>query len=151
MSSVLTAPEEEYCPNCGSWVVYLNFNYEVGWCTDCTQDTFPQPRCIHCGTVLENTHRTTCRTCRQELWLERHADELEYLVVCKGYTVAQAKVQIAKMIRPICQHCGKPIVGAKDGALFHRSKPKCHQAYGRYKKLLKQGLTPLDALARIRE
>ncbi len=149
MEAALTSPDEEYCPNCGSWVVYLHFNYTSGWCNDCSPH---EPQCIHCGGVLQSTHRTTCSSCRQELWLARHADEIEFLVVCKGYTVAQAKIQIAKMIRPICQACFKPILGGKDGALFHKNKPKCHSAYVRYKKLVKQGnLTTLDALAMIRD
>jgi hypothetical protein len=152
---VATAPDtlEEYCPSCGDWVNYLVFNHDTGWCNSCSGTQDHQPRCIHCGSVLQPEHgRTTCHTCRLERWLTKHADELEFLVVVKGYTIAQARLVIVKMIRPICQCCGKPIKGAKEGALFHQRAEfkRCRQAYVKYRSLVRQGLTTEEALGTIR-
>lgn len=144
---VVAQLQDEYCPNCGDWYIYLNFNYEVGWCNNCAG----VPRCIHCQQPLPDRHRTTCAVCRLELWLTKYADEIEYLVVVKGYNISQAKAKVVKMVRPLCMHCGRPIKGAKEGALFCKTKPSCHSAYNKYKRLLKQGLTAEQALAIIRE
>lgn len=93
-----------------------------------------------------------CHTCRQEQWYTKHGDELEFLIVAKGYTLSQARLTITKMIRPICQACNRPIKGGKEGALFHQSAEhkRCRQAYSRYKNLRRQGLTADVALATIR-
>ena len=79
-------------------------------------------------------------------------DELEYLIVAKGYSIHQARMSIVKMVRPICQACNKPIKGGREGALFHKSNENkaCHAAYARYVRLLKSGLTERDALDRIK-
>ena len=93
-----------------------------------------------------------CHNCRQERWLEKYLDELEYLVVAKGYTVHQARMAIIKMIRPICQACSKPIKGGREGALFHKGNENksCHAAYARFTRLRRSGLTVEEALARIK-
>jgi hypothetical protein len=94
-SVVAVAPLEEYCPSCGGWVSYLHFDHESGWCKQCVGLNDDQARCTRCGTVLPANHgRSTCHTCRQERWLERYMDELEYLVVAKGYSVHQARMAI---------------------------------------------------------
>jgi hypothetical protein len=79
-------------------------------------------------------------------------DELEYLIVAKGYSVHQARMCIVKMVRPICLACNKPIKGGREGALFHKGNENksCHAAYARYVRLRKSGLTEADALDRIR-
>lgn len=94
-----------------------------------------------------------CHTCRRERWLERHMDELEYLVVAKGYSVHQAQLAITKMVRPICRACDKPIKGGREGALFHKGNENkaCHAAYARYVRLIKSGLTEREALDRIQK
>lgn len=151
MSSPLTVVElDEFCSNCGEWVYYLNFNYESGWCTECTQDSVTHPTCVRCGCALAHRHRSTCHTCRQELWLERHADELEFLMIVKGYSLVRAREVIAKMVRPICQCCGKPIVGAREGALFCKRNKQCHAMYLKFVRLRKSGLTASVALATIK-
>lgn len=140
---------EEYCPSCGGWVSYLAFNHSIGWCNGCVRKD-STPRCTTCNKEINPSHgRTTCHACRLELWYERHADEIEYLVVCKGYSVYQARQLISKMIRPICQWCGIPISGAKEGALFHK-RDLCRKAHHRYKRMIKQGLPSQQALATIR-
>ena len=145
---------EEFCTSCGGWVSYLHFNYETGWCAECSGSIDNRAKCIHCGGVLQGSdrYRTTCRTCRQELWLARHGDEIEFLMVVKGYSFTQARIIVIKAVRPICQACKKPIKGAQEGALFHtRNENKsCHSVYLKFKQLQKQGLTITEALATIR-
>ena len=93
-----------------------------------------------------------CHNCRQERWLERYMDELEYLVVAKGYSIHQARMIIVKMVRPICHACNKPIKGGREGALFHKSNEHkaCHAAYARYMRLRRSGLTQAEALDRVK-
>jgi len=142
---------DEFCPSCGEWVLYLRFNHAVGFCDSCYQATDDRPRCRICGNVLKSVHRTTCHVCRREAWYVLHSDELEYLMVVKGYSLSHAKITIAKMVRPICKWCNKPIAGAHNGALFCRSKKPCHSAYRRYIRMIKQeGLTSEEAFARLR-
>lgn len=145
---------EEFCSSCGDWVSYLNFNYDTGWCNDCSGQIDHRAKCIHCGIVLQGSdlYRTTCRTCRQELWLAKHADAIELLMVVRGYTFTQARLTITTEARPICQACNKPIKGAKEGALFHKrnENKSCHSAYLKFKVLTKSGLTISEALAKIR-
>ncbi len=78
-------------------------------------------------------------------------DELEYLVVAKGYSVHGARMAIIQMVRPICRACNKPIKGGREGALFHKSNENksCHAAYARYVRLCKSGLTQAQALDRV--
>lgn len=143
---------EEFCPECGSWVSYLVFNYDIGWCHTCVGETATGPRCTRCGRDLPPGHgRTTCTNCRHEQWLSRHIDELEFLVVVKGYSVSQARLTIVDMVRPICQYCRKPIKGAHEGALFHKNQQNraCHSAYMKFARHRKQGLSVEEALAAI--
>ncbi len=75
-------------------------------------------------------------------------------MIVKGYSFPYARQVLVKLIRPICQNCGKPIKGASEGALFcgrSLSKP-CHKAYRRYNRLIKkEGLTNQQALDSIRQ
>lgn len=139
---------EDYCPSCGQWVSYLAFDHDEGWCNACVGES--GPRCTSCGGPLDASHgRTTCHACRVEAWLTAHADELEWFVVVKGYTLGQARSAVSSMIRPICQLCHRPIKGAKAGALFHKTG-RCRAAYQQFKRLQRQGLSSQDALATIR-
>lgn len=145
---------EEYCPSCGEWVNYLSFNQDVGWCNKCVGSNETRPQCSRCGDVLPIGHgRTTCHTCRQELWFIKYEDEVEFLMVAKGYSLWQAKLIVVKMVRPICQACHRPIKGGREGDLFHKGKNnrKCHSAYAKFARLRKSGLTTAQALATIRE
>jgi hypothetical protein len=141
---------EELCTNCGGWVHYLAYNYDVGWCNECAGEA-GQPTCTRCGNTLPHLHRSTCNACRQELWLLKYADELEFLIVTKGYTVHKAREVITSMVRPICRCCGKPITGAREGALFCKQDRTCHRAYNKFKRLQRAGLTIEQALAKIAE
>jgi hypothetical protein len=140
---------EEYCPSCGAWVSYLAFNHTTGWCIGCSPIT---NGCARCGKELQDRTRTTCAECRREQWLQRHADELEFLIIVKGYSFYQSQLLIIRMTRPICNACGRPIVGGHNGVLFHgRNQSKsCYAAYRKFKRLLNQGLTHDEALATIR-
>ena len=150
----IPATLEEFCSSCGSWVSYLNFNYDTGWCVECSGQIDHRAKCIHCGNVLQGSdqYRTTCRTCRQELWLVKHGDAIELLMVVQGMSYAQARVAITEASRPICQACNKPIKGAKTGALFHKrnENKSCHTVYLKFKSLQKSGLTISEALAKLR-
>jgi hypothetical protein len=70
-------------------------------------------------------------------------------MVVKGYTFAQARAYVVKMVRPVCKACGKPIKGASEGALFHKrnENKRCHLAYVKFKQLQRSGLTITEALA----
>jgi len=72
-------------------------------------------------------------------------------MLVKGYTLWQAKITITKMVRPICQACGKPIKGGREGDLFHKGNKnrKCHSAYAKFVRFRKSGLTNAEALARL--
>lgn len=74
-------------------------------------------------------------------------------MVTKGYSLSHAKLTIVKMVRPICQHCRKPIKGGREGDLFHKGQDNkaCHAAYSKFKRLQKQGLTLLEALDTLRK
>lgn len=140
-------PDEEFCTSCGDWFSADEFNYETGWCVECSPVSVV-PTCSRCGTVLKDLRRTTCHHCRQEHWLEQHADELEFLITVKGYSLTQARVTIIKLVRPICQCCKKPIKGGTPGeSLFCKSNKACHSMYGKYRRLLSKGLTKDEALA----
>lgn len=92
-----------------------------------------------------------CKSCREEIWLIKHGDEVEYLMVTKGYTVTQARVAVTEMIRPICQCCGHVIkFGTPGETLFCKSNRTCHSVYNKYKRLVKKGATPGAALAQLR-
>lgn len=147
MSQALTV-EEEYCPNCGGWFDPTHFNFDTGWCRECSSRIERQPRC-KCGVVLTDATRSTCPTCRQEQWYEVHADELEYVMLVKGYSLYQAKLYIARITRPICQCCHKPIKGARAGRLFCKQNKKCHSMYGKYRRLRKRGLSDIAALDKL--
>jgi len=70
-------------------------------------------------------------------------------MIVKDYSFSHAKKVLLKMLRPICQNCGKPIKGASEGALFcgRSLSPPCYKAYRRYIRLTKkQGLTSREAL-----
>ena len=92
-----------------------------------------------------------CKSCSQEAWYEKHGDELEYLMVTKGYTVAQARAVIQKMVRPICNCCGSVIKWGTPGeTLFCKSNKRCHSAYNKYRRLIRKGATPSAAMKQLR-
>ena len=147
-SDAFVDDNEQYCPSCGNWVTSDEFNGETGWCIECSPVS---PLCANCGVVLRDQTRTMCHACRTELWLERHSDDLELLIVTKSYSVTQARIAVTKMVRPICHCCGKPIKGGTPGeSMFCKSNKKCHSMYGRYRRLLKRGLTIEAALATLK-
>jgi hypothetical protein len=141
---------DEFCPNCGQWVSATTFNFNEGFCLTCSKTLASrESRCTICRRTV--SHRTMCKACSLETWYIRHGDEVEYLVVTKGYTVAQARQTIQKMIRPICNCCGSVIRWGTPGeTLFCKSNKQCHSARNRYNRLISKGATPSEALAQIR-
>lgn len=139
---------DEYCPNCGGWFDALD--NETGWCNECSQQIDHRAKCSHCGGVLVDTSRSMCHTCRQEQWYTTHGDELEFVMIVKGYSLYQAKLHIARITRPICQSCRKPIKGAAPGALFCKQNKECRSRHGKFRRLVKQGMSRIDALDKVR-
>ena len=90
-----------------------------------------------------------CKACREEAWLTKHADDVEYLVVAKGYTVAHARRTVANMVRPICHSCGKVIKNGNSKSYFCKQQVECHAAYNKYRRLVRSGLRPDAALAAV--
>jgi len=70
-----------------------------------------------------------CKSCSQEAWYEKHGDELEYLMVTKGYTVKW---------------------GTPGETLFCKSNKRCHSAYNKYRRLIRKGATPSAAMKQLR-
>jgi hypothetical protein len=93
--------------------------------------------------------RSTCRACRREDWLVRYADEIELLVVTKGYTVARARDYLSRSTHPLCYNCGKPIKGGSHKSLFCKLDKRCHSMYNRYRRLVRSGMTEIQALREV--
>jgi len=145
LEATLPLSQEEFCPRCGDWVSASEFNYNEGFCLACSL----VQGCTRCGGPVHQ--RTMCKPCSQEAWYEKHGDEVEYLVVTKGYTVAQARQTIQKMVRPICNCCDSVIRWGTPGeTLFCKSNKRCHSARNRYNRLISKGATPSEALAQTR-
>jgi hypothetical protein len=139
---------EEFCPLCGGWVSASTFNYNKGFCVECTT-SISEPGCTRCGEPVQQ--RTMCKSCTMEVWYERHGDEVEFLVVTKGYSVAQAREIVRKMIRPTCNCCGSVIQWGTPGeTLFCKANKRCHAMYGKYKRLVRKGMSPSAAMTQLR-
>lgn len=123
---------QELCPSCGDFVNQLNDT--TGFCDSCSGDNRAQ--CMACGEkfVADQPYRKLCRSCRDERWLERHADELEDLL-SYGARIAFAKRQVYRENRPLCIACGDPIKGVAKGALFCTRTIDCRRWRRRYKTL----------------
>lgn len=145
----LQIPQEEYCPNCGSWVFFAHFNHVTGWCVACSLNS-PEIEhvCTACGGVCDKG-RSTCRTCRREQWLEQHEDDIELLVVTKNYSVSYARQVVADLTRPLCYCCGRPIKGGNQKSLFCKFDKRCHSMYNRYRRLVNKGKTEIEALREV--
>lgn len=147
--AALPAETEEFCTSCGEWATPDEFNYDTGWCIQCSPDSKPRFTCSRCGTALNHGHRTTCPTCRQEQWYVKYADELELLIVAKGYTVVRAREVLVRIIRPLCYCCGEPIPFVDERAVFCKRNKECRSAGLKFIRLRKTGLTAEAALARV--
>lgn len=123
---------EEVCPSCGNFVDHLDI--ETGFCLECLG--ISQSQCLGCTKPFhkDTPHRKLCATCRDERWLERHADELEEFLVY-GARMAFAKREVYKRNRPVCIVCSKPIKGAAEGASFCTATIECRRWRKRYRTL----------------
>lgn len=136
--------DDYHCPNCGGWFSEVEFDHNEGWCRGCAHSNIPS--CRRCG---RNGHYPICKPCRHEIWYERHADEVELLVVTKGYSVSYARKVIVDMVRPICVSCKKPIKGGTPGESLFCSETKCRGLRFKFRRLLKRGFTPEDAIREV--
>lgn len=136
----------DFCPCCGSWAD--DFDEITGWCRECSPQQ--EPRCSVCGEHTRLYGSTVCLACKNENWLTAHSDDLEFLIVYKGYSFSRARLTVTNMIRPVCKCCGEPVKGGKPGVtLFCRTKEKCKAAYRKYRRLRNAGKAHDDALREV--
>lgn len=140
--------DDNYCPNCGDWFIDQAFDFNEGWCRGCASSLRAAPTCSRCGRDTDGS-RTMCEPCRKESWLERNADDVELLVVTKGYSVYFAIKTVSIMVRPVCQCCHKPIVGGSPSALFCKVDKRCRVMYNRYRQLRRKGYTKVEAVREV--
>lgn len=132
MQTVGRVAEQDYCPSCGKFVDELDD--ASGWCFECSGTG--ETRCIACGEKFrkDQPHRKLCHGCRDERWLERHANELEVYLEF-GARISFAKREVYKQNRPVCIACGNPIKGAADGTIFCTRTIDCKRWQRRYRTL----------------
>ena len=139
----------DYCPSCGEWDKVID-EYTC-WCLDCSPQVRNKIPCNTCGEyILISNGTTICADCKLEQWLAKYTDDLEFLIVYKGYSFSRARATVARIIRPVCKCCGKSIKGGTPGeTLFCKANPRCHKMYRKYKKLMKDGMSAEDALREV--
>lgn len=128
----LANTHEEFCPSCGNFVDTLDV--ETGFCLECLG--ISQSQCLGCKEPFtkDSPHRKLCGKCRDERWLERHADELEQYLIY-GARMSFAKREVYKHNRPVCISCGTAIKGAPEGASFCTTSIECRRWRKRYRTL----------------
>jgi hypothetical protein len=142
----LQAVREDYCPNCGNFVDELD--EASGWCFDCSGTGVA--RCMACGDNFhkDQPHRKLCPKCRDERFLERHADTLEdYLSY--GARIGFAKREVYKQNRPVCIACGNPMNLSKAGATFCKRTIECRRWRRRYRTLKEKYHDSKQALSQV--
>lgn len=124
--------EEEFCPSCGEFVDALDD--ETGFCYTCIGDA--RRDCLACGKQFraDQTHRKLCPSCRDERWLQQHAEEVE-VYLSYGARIEFARRQVYFENRPVCIACGQPIKGATNGAVFCTRTIVCRKWRRRYRTL----------------
>lgn len=130
--TALANTHEEVCPACGNFVNSLDV--ETGWCNACLG--ISQSQCFACGGnfIKDTPHRKLCTSCRDERWLERHANEIEEFL-SYGARMSFAKREIYKLNRPVCIACGVSIKGAAESASFCTTSIECRRWRKRYRTL----------------
>lgn len=134
------------CASCGHFVDALDG--ETGWCYECSGRHIS--RCMACNEefLKDQPHRKLCAGCRDERWLERHADELE-VYLSYGARISFAKREVYKQNRPVCIACGNPIKGAADGATFCKRTMECRRWRRRYRTLKEKLHDSKQALSQV--
>ena len=146
MRSAEVHRNDELCPQCGNFVDELDD--ETGWCFECSGTS--EARCLACSRpfIKDQSHRKLCPACREERWLQRHADELE-MYLSYGARISFARRQIYYENRPICIACSNPIKGAADGAIFCTRTIECRRWRRRYRTLREKYGDQKKALAEV--
>lgn len=151
-SSRVMATTNELCPNCGEFVVDLN--YDTGWCDECTEQVRSNEggnlcrRCLN--QVGDLTHRY-CRVCRTLRWLEEYANEIERHMAT-GLTVEVAIDKVKSNGHPSCLLCGGKMRRSTRGVALFCTQPACRKAYRRLVHLeQKHGLDRKVALPKLLE
>ena len=134
----------DICPNCGQ---NKQLSPSTGWCLSCTKQA---GLCIDCGTEIpENHQRTLCWDCKEERWLKKYGDIIEYLML-SGMSFNKAREMVADAIRPLCVVCQGPIKGGTPGeSLFCSTTLRCKRARNKYRRLLAGGMAPNHAIDKV--
>lgn len=129
------------CPRCGEFAQILLPN--SGWCIPCNSELGIRV-CERCeGIFKSKTNRPRCSSCREEVWLEEHADEIEQLMI-EGCSFSAARKKVQHSNRPHCMGCN--ILLPKFG-YFCTTNKKCRSLYVKYKNLkTRKGLSTQEAL-----
>jgi hypothetical protein len=132
----------EYCPNCGKDVAYLNDF--TGWCADCTESEYGSD-----PTIVGSSANTSSTA-----YLEANADTLEhYITTGQASNVHQAIDILADPRnghRPTCVVCGSVIKHAPRTSVFCRKNKECRRMSRRYIYLYtEKGMTKAQAFATI--
>lgn len=131
--------EYEICPNCGD---LSTLDETSGWCAACTgEHNSNNGLCVDCGEpVPENHQRNLCWNCKEERWLKKYGDVVEYLMI-RGLSFNKAKEMVAEAVRPVCIVCGGPIKGGTPGeSLFCSTNLKCKKVRNKYRRLTSGGM-----------
>lgn len=149
--------KNELCPNCGHFVTRLvEF---TGWCFQCSlpvilsidesgHTTTAAIRCIGCGGNVGDLTHTKCRNCRQQDWLNEHADEIDRCLAL-GASVTRAKKLVSAHANDDlkCAACGGPLRKATRGKALFCTKSECRKAYNKWRRLQQEkGLSKETAL-----
>jgi hypothetical protein len=138
------ATVHDMCPNCGQWLPLVE---STGWCAACTIAHDPTLNVCPCGALFPKKAQVSkCWACRKEEWLTKHADKVEHYLAL-GFTLTASLTAVKDDVRPICNSCGNPIRGGKEGTRFCRQHPDCRNKAEAYTTLRSKGLSPDVALA----
>jgi hypothetical protein len=130
----------DICPNCGSEAELVESS---GWCDSCTKEfTTANNLCIDCGAEVDPNHqRKLCWNCKEERWLKKYGDVIEYLML-GGLSFNKAREMVADAVRPVCVVCGGPIKGGTPGeSLFCSTTIRCKQVRNKYRRLINSGVS----------
>jgi hypothetical protein len=147
LSTCLDYNDYEYCPNCGN---YSKLVESSGFCHACTKEhsiANGNNLCTDCGTEIPESHqRKLCWDCKEERWLKKYGDVIEYLMIT-GMSFNKARGMVADAIRPLCVVCAGPIKGGTPGeSLFCSATLACKRARNKYRRLVAGGMAPNRAI-----
>ncbi len=145
MASLRTQTFEETCPNCGE---LANLTEKYGWCAECSR-IFVVNSPVHGrgkSTAAQLIAARTLVSNEIEIYLERHADEIEALIA-QGNSFTQALKSLKKSQAPTCLSCAAVVARGPRNMMFCRG---CARYSRRYTYLYREkGFTKPEALAKV--